>query len=166
MFSDDRGTFFESWRRDRYEVAGIPGPFVQDNVATSRRGVVRGLHYQWPEPQGKLVMAVSGEVFDVAVDVRRGSQTLGQWYGHHLSADEGTQLWVPEGFAHGYEALSETATFAYKCTRAYRPDADHAVRWDDPVINVNWSVADPVLSAKDATAPRLDEILDEHLPYV
>ena len=164
VFRDERGRFMESWRRERYEAAGIPGEFVQDNVAVSGKHVLRGLHYQWPNPQGKLVMAVQGEVWDVAVDIRRGSGTFGQWYGHRLKAEEGTQLWIPEGFAHGYVALTDGAVFAYKCTRAYDPDADRAIRWDDPEIGIDWPVVEPVLSEKDRGAPVLDGLPDDQVP--
>lgn len=164
VFRDERGSFLETWRRERYAAAGMPVDLVQDNVAVSRRGVLRGLHYQYPEPQGKLVMALQGEVFDVAVDIRRGSPHFGQWYGTVLSEENGTQLWIPEGFAHGYAVLTETAVFAYKCSRKYHPEGDAAVRWDDPAIGVDWPVADPLLSEKDATAPRLEEIEPGRLP--
>jgi dTDP-4-dehydrorhamnose 3,5-epimerase len=164
VFRDARGTFMESWRRDRYEAAGIPGTFVQDNVAMSKRHVLRGLHYQWPSPQGKLVMALEGEVFDVAVDLRKGSRSFGRWYGHRLTAEDGTQLWIPEGFAHGYVVLSDRAIFAYKCTRAYDPSGDRAVRWDDPAIGIEWPVAEPVLSQKDSAAPLLAGLGADELP--
>ncbi|MEJ2502348.1 MAG: dTDP-4-dehydrorhamnose 3,5-epimerase [Gemmatimonadota bacterium] len=158
VFRDDRGTFMEAWRRERYEAAGIPGEFVQDNVAFSKKNVLRGLHYQRPNPQGKLVMAAQGEVFDVAVDIRRDSPTFGEWYGHRLTAEEGTQLWVPEGFAHGYAVLSDGAVVIYKCTRPYDPEADRAIRWDDPAIGVEWPISRPLISAKDREAPLLDSV--------
>ncbi|MFW6331555.1 MAG: dTDP-4-dehydrorhamnose 3,5-epimerase, partial [Gemmatimonadota bacterium] len=158
VFRDDRGRFLETWRRERYVDAGLPADFVQDNAAVSTRGVLRGLHYQYPEPQGKLVMALQGEVWDVAVDVRRGSPHFGRWYATTLSAENGHQLWIPEGFAHGYVALSESAVFAYKCTRAYHPAGDAAIRWDDPELGIDWPVAAPVLSDKDAAAPLLRDI--------
>lgn len=165
IFRDARGTFMEGWHRDRYEAAGLPGEFVQDNVSVSGRGVIRGLHYQWPNPQGKLAMALEGEVLDVAVDVRRGSPTFGRWYAHRLDAERGVQMWIPEGFAHGYRVLSERAVFAYKCTRAYDPAADRAIRWDDPDIGVDWgSAADVVVSEKDRTSPRLAELDPAALP--
>jgi dTDP-4-dehydrorhamnose 3,5-epimerase len=164
VFRDHRGTFLESWQRERYREAGLPEHFVQDNVAHSVRGVIRGLHYQYPEPQGKLVMALLGEVFDVAVDVRRGSPTFGQWIGERISAEEGTQLWIPEGFAHGYAALTERVVLAYKCTRGYRVGAEHAIHFGDPALGISWPVTDPIVSEKDAQAPRLAELPDAALP--
>lgn len=164
VFRDRRGSFRELWRRDAYSELGIPGDLVQDNAATSRRGVLRGLHYQHPQPQGKLVMVTEGEVFDVAVDVRRGSPHFGRWYGASLSAGNGHQLWIPEGFAHGYMALSEVAVVVYKCTRTYYPDGEGAVRWDDQELGIDWPVEEPILSAKDAAAPLLAEIPEDRLP--
>lgn len=164
VFRDDRGSFLETWRGDRYATAGIPETFVQDNAALSRRGVIRGLHYQFPDPQGKLVMTLHGTVFDVAVDIRRGSPTFGRWTGHVLSEENGHQLWIPEGFAHGYAVLSETAVFAYKCTRTYRANADAAIRYDDPAIGIDWPVERPLLSSKDSAAPLLADVAPERLP--
>jgi dTDP-4-dehydrorhamnose 3,5-epimerase len=164
IFRDERGWFVESWRRERYDAMGIPGEFVQDNVAASQKGVLRGLHYQWPNPQGKLVMVLQGEVFDVAVDIRSGSPHFGRWYGTRLSSDNGHQLWIPEGFAHGYAVLSETAVFAYKCTRAYDPAADAGLRYSDPQLGVNWPLSDPLVSSKDANAPVLSAVESSRLP--
>ena len=164
IFRDDRGSFHETWHSERYEQAGIPSTFVQDNVSLSRRGVIRGLHYQYPDPQGKLVMVLHGEVFDVAVDIRRGSPTFGQWDGALLSAENGHQLWIPEGFAHGFAVLSDTAVFAYKCTRLYNPAGDAAVRFDDPDIGVDWGITDPILSERDLRAPRLAAVPVGSLP--
>lgn len=164
VFRDERGSFLETWRRDRYAEAGIPTEFVQDNAAVSRRGVLRGLHYQWPEPQGKLVTVLQGEVFDVAVDIRRGSPTFGKWLGEILSGRNGSQLWVPEGFAHGYVVLSEVATLAYKCTRGYSPESDAAIRWDDPELGISWPAKDPILSPKDLEAPALAHLPAHRLP--
>lgn len=164
VFRDDRGSFLETWRRDHYETAGVPATFVQDNAAISYRGVLRGLHYQWPEPQGKLVSVLHGEVFDVAVDIRRGSPFFGRWVGERLSSENGRQLWIPEGFAHGYAALSDTAVFAYKCTRVYVAEADRSIRWDDPQVGVDWQIRDPVLSTKDAGAPLLRDLTIHDLP--
>lgn len=166
IFRDDRGSFLETWHADRYSQAGIPATFVQDNVAVSRRGVLRGLHYQYPGSQGKLAMVHFGKVLDVAVDIRRDSPTFGHWVGAELSATNGHQLWIPEGLAHGYVVLSDTAVFAYKCTRTYNPGADAAIRFDDPAIGVQWGVADPILSEKDLTAPRISEIPPERLPSI
>lgn len=164
VFRDHRGTFLETWRQDAYAALGLPSVFVQDNAAFSRGGVLRGLHYQFPEPQGKLVSVLHGEVFDVAVDIRRDSPTRGRWAGAVLSASEGHQLWVPEGFAHGYVVLSDTAVVAYKCTRPYHPAGDGAIRYDDPDLGIEWPVEDPTLSAKDASAPLLRDIPSERLP--
>lgn len=164
VFRDQRGSFLETWQEERYAIAGVASRFVQDNAAVSRRGVVRGLHYQYPGPQGKLVMALYGTVFDVAVDIRPGSPTFGRWVGEILSAENARQLWIPEGFAHGYAVLSDTAVFAYKCTRVYDPAADAAIRFDDPQIDIDWRTNDPVVSAKDRAAPLLREVAPERLP--
>jgi len=153
VFGDDRGFFFESFnRRDLEAALARPLDFVQDNHSRSRRGVLRGLHYQQPSPQGKLVRAVRGEIFDVAVDLRRGSPTLGRWHGERLSAENKRQLWVPEGFAHGFLVLSEEAEVLYKTTAYYAPATERSIRWDDPALAIAWpdvGVA-PMLSAKDA----------------
>lgn len=163
-FPDDRGAFWECWHEDRYREAGISGPFVQDNAALSTQGVLRGLHYQWPNPQGKLVHVLQGRVFDVAVDLRKGSATFGRWVGEILDGEAGTQLWIPEGFAHGYAVLTETAVLSYKCTRPFDAGADRAVRWDDPEIGIEWPVTDPLLSEKDRRAPLLREVGEGALP--
>lgn len=151
VFGDARGWFFEAMHQARYAAHGI-GPLVQCNVSTSVRGVVRGLHYQNPHPMGKLVGVVSGVVRDVAVDIRRGSPTFGQWWAEELSAENHWQLWIPRGFAHGFEVLSEEAVFVYFCDEGYVPDADRAIRFDDPELGVTWNTAEPVLSAKDRAA--------------
>lgn len=162
---DGRGFFLETWQRGRYAEAGIQGPFVQDNHSRSRRGVLRGLHFQHPRGQGKLVRVSRGEVFDVVVDVRVGSPTYGRWAGRRLSEEGHRQLWVPEGFAHGFVALSEMADFCYKCTEFHAPGAERVLRWDDPSVGVDWPVADPVLSERDASADSLEVLRDaEHLP--
>jgi dTDP-4-dehydrorhamnose 3,5-epimerase len=163
-FRDDRGSFLEVWHKERYKLAGISGEFVQDNVAVSRGGVIRGLHYQHPNPQGKLVMVLSGAVLDVAVDIRRESPTFGQWVSASLSAENSQQLWIPAGFAHGYAVLSETVIFAYKCTRLYDPSGDAAIRFDDPDIGIRWGISNPMLSSKDLAAPSLREVPPERLP--
>jgi dTDP-4-dehydrorhamnose 3,5-epimerase len=155
VFGDPRGFFLETYHADRYAAAGIDLPFVQDNWSRSVRGTLRGLHFQEPHPQGKLVQVVSGAVFDVAVDVRRGSPTFGRWVGFELSAENKWQLWVPPGFAHGFVVTSDVADFFYKCTGLYRPEAEQAIVWNDPDLDIRWPVADPLLSAKDAAAPRL-----------
>ena len=164
VFGDERGVFFETWNAERFASQGLPTRFVQSNVSTSSKGVLRGLHYQWPRPQGKLVSVLEGEVYDVAVDIRRGSPTFGRWEGVILSAENRRQFWIPEGFAHGFAVLSERAVFNYLCTDVYVREADAGVRWNDGAIAVDWPVGDPILSAKDAAAPFLDEIAPERLP--
>jgi len=154
---DVRGCFLEAWHRERYAEIGLPAAFVQDNVSTSRRAVLRGLHYQVGRPQGKLVSVVQGEIFDVAVDIRPGSPSFGRWFGVCLSSETGRQLYVPEGFAHGFLVLSETAVVYYKCTAAYMPEGDRSIRWNDAAIGVEWPLPDPILSDKDRTAPLLCE---------
>ena len=158
VFGDDRGFFFESFNQARFEeAAGRSVPFVQDNHSKSKKGVLRGLHYQVKKPQGKLVRVVLGAVFDVAVDIRRSSPTFGKWVGAHLSAENKHQLWVPEGFAHGFVTLSDSAEFLYKTTDYYRPALERAIRWDDPAIGIDWGdIDDPLLSNKDLQAPTLD----------
>lgn len=162
---DERGFFLETYHAAKYEAGGIGAPFVQDNHSRSARGILRGLHAQLERPQGKLVRAVAGEIFDVAVDVRRGSPTFGRWVGERLSAENFRQLWVPEGFAHGFCVLSEVAEVEYKCTAFYDPGDEIAIRWNDPEIGIDWPTAEPVLSAKDAAAPSLAELVrDGRLP--
>jgi dTDP-4-dehydrorhamnose 3,5-epimerase len=153
VFGDARGFFYESFNRKALEAAlGRPLEFVQDNHSRSVRGVLRGLHYQLPRPQAKLVRVAVGEVFDVAVDLRRGSPTFGQWVGETLSAENKRQLWVPEGFAHGFLVLSDVAEFLYKTTGYYHPEHERCIRWDDPTLGIAWPIAgaSPVVSAKDA----------------
>lgn len=164
VFRDDRGYFLESWNQARYAEAGLPAAFVQDNLSYSTRGVLRGLHYQHPAAQGKLVCVLAGEVFDVAVDIRRGSPTFGRWVGVTLSAENGLQMYVPEGYAHGFLVTSESALFSYKCTRPYRPSDEGIVLWDDPDLGIAWPSAAPRLAPKDATAPRLRDIPHDRLP--
>lgn len=163
IYPDDRGYFLETWQARRYHAGGVPERFVQDNVSFSRKGVLRGLHFQNPHPQGKLVTALQGEIFDVAVDLRKGSPTFGRWTAAILSGANGRQLYVPEGFAHGFVVLSETALVHYKCTDYYDPAADGGLRWDDPDLAIAWPVQDPILSPKDAAAPYLREIAEERL---
>lgn len=152
VFGDDRGFFFESFNHRRFEEAvGKPVTFVQDNHSRSLKNVLRGLHYQIQQPQGKLVRVVQGEVFDVAVDLRRSSATFGQWVGAHLSAENKHQLWVSEGFAHGFVVLSETAEVLYKTTDYYAPEHERCIAWNDPAIAIDWPIsAPPSLSSKDA----------------
>jgi dTDP-4-dehydrorhamnose 3,5-epimerase len=165
VHGDHRGWFVESWQRERYREAGIAADFVQDNQSFSAKGILRGLHIQNPFGQGKLVQVIQGEVFDVAVDVRRSSPSFGQWTGAHLTGENKHQLWVPEGFLHGFLVLSETALFSYKCTDLYHPETQFAVRWDDPDIGIAWPLhAEPKLSAKDREAPLLRDIPEERLP--
>lgn len=164
VFGDDRGFFYESFNRDKLMAHGLDLHFVQGNVSRSARGVLRGLHYQWPKPQGKFVSVVEGEVWDVAVDIRRGSPTFGKWTAVALSAENKRHFWIPEGFAHGFVVLSEFATFTYLCTETYDPQADAGVRWDDADLGVDWPIAEPSLSAKDAKAPFLAEIPEGRLP--
>ncbi|MDF9618251.1 dTDP-4-dehydrorhamnose 3,5-epimerase [Pseudomonas entomophila] len=151
VFGDDRGFFFESFNaREFAEKAGFEAAFVQDNHSRSQRGVLRGLHYQIDNPQGKLVRVVQGEVLDVAVDIRRSSKTFGKWVATRLSAKDHTQFWIPPGFAHGFLVLSETADFLYKTTDYYNPKAERCIRWDDPELAIEWGLeAEPILSAKD-----------------
>jgi dTDP-4-dehydrorhamnose 3,5-epimerase len=157
---DDRGHFFEVFHAGKFAAAGIDATFVQDNQSSSGHGVLRGLHLQTIRPQGKLVRCLSGAVFDVAVDVRRGSPQFGRWYGVELSGENGCSLWVPPGFAHGFVVTSERAEVEYKCTDLYHPQGELSVRWDDPEIGIEWPVATPRLSAKDAAAPTLAEAAD------
>jgi len=164
VFSDDRGWFCESWNAERYAAAGLPARFVQSNLSSSARGVLRGLHYQWPNPQGKLVSVLEGEVYDVAVDIRRGSPHFGQWTAVVLSGDNRRQFWIPEGFAHGFAVLSERALFGYQCTAAYDRQADANLRWNDARLAIDWPLSNPVLSDKDATAPFLEEVDPARLP--
>jgi len=164
VFGDERGFFMETWNQARYAEAGLPERFVQDNLSYSRRGVLRGLHFQNPNPQGKLVYVLQGEVFDVAVDIRRGSPTFGQWAGVTLSAENKRQFWVPEGFAHGFVVTSETALFTYKCTDFYAPKDEGSILWNDPDLAIDWPLRDVELSAKDRVAARLADIPSERLP--
>ena len=164
MFGDARGYFLESFSAERYADAGIPGPFVQDNVSLSARGVLRGLHFQHPFSQGKLVYVLRGEVFDVAVDVRVGSPTFGRWVGEYLSEQNKRQLYIPPGFAHGFVVTSDDALFVYKCTQYYRPEADRGVSWKDRSIGIEWPVRDVSLSSKDEAAPALEDIPAALLP--
>jgi dTDP-4-dehydrorhamnose 3,5-epimerase len=165
VFRDERGSFFESWHRARYAEAGLPAEFVQDNVSFSHPGVLRGLHYQHPAAQGKLVSALQGEVFDVAVDVRLGSPTFGRWTACTLSAENGRQMYIPGGFAHGFLVTRGPALFSYKCTEFYRPSDEVTVRWDDPEIAIAWpTTSPPLLAPKDASAPRLAHLAEGRLP--
>lgn len=159
LHSDDRGSFMETYHAERFAAAGIADRFVQDNHSHSRRGVLRGLHYQEPQPQGKLVRCTRGALFDVAVDIRRGSPQFAKWYGVELSEENRLMLWVPPGFAHGFCATTDEADLMYKVTSFYDGSADRSIRWDDPEIAIKWPVKDPILSTKDAAAPRLRDAL-------
>ncbi len=164
VFGDARGFFLESYHRERYREVGIEAPFVQDNQSRSRRGVLRGLHYQLERPQGKLVRVSRGEVFDVAVDVRRGSPTFGRWVGCVLDDRSHRQMYIPAGFAHGFCVLSEEADFSYKCTDYYHPQSEQGIAWDDPDIGVRWPDMECLLSDKDRQNPRLHQQQPERLP--
>jgi dTDP-4-dehydrorhamnose 3,5-epimerase len=164
VHGDARGYFYESFNAQRYRNAGLDLAFVQSNVSRSARGVLRGLHYQFPNPQGKLVNVLEGEVYDVAVDIRAGSPTFGRWAAAILSADNKRHFWIPEGFAHGFVVLSEFATFCYQCTTLYDHAADAGIRWNDAEIAIDWPVSAPLLSDKDQRAPFLRDIARERLP--
>ncbi len=164
-FGDGRGWFMETWHVDRYAAEGLSGPFVQDNLALSSKGVLRGLHAQHPFGQGKLIQVYKGRVFDVAVDIRLGSPSFAQWVGVVLDAERPMQLYVPAGFLHGYYVLSAQAMFGYKCTDLYHPEAELGIRWDDPQIGIEWPLeGEPVLSAKDRDAAFLGAFPRERLP--
>lgn len=156
VFGDARGFFLESWEERDFAAAGLDMHFVQDNHSRSARAVLRGLHYQMVQPQGKLVRVITGKVFDVAVDVRRSSPTFGKWVGAELSEENHAMLWVPAGFAHGFVVLSESADFVYRCTDFYSPGNERSIRWNDPDLKIDWHLPEgmqPALSAKDAAAP-------------
>jgi dTDP-4-dehydrorhamnose 3,5-epimerase len=159
VFGDERGFFLETFQAERYaSLVGITLPFVQDNHSRSARGVLRGLHFQKTKPQGKLVRVVRGEVYDVAVDIRKGSATFGEWEGVILSEENKKQFWVPPGFAHGFVVLSDTADFEYKCTDYYDPSDEGSILWSDPDLDIPWPIANPVLSTKDESAKRLVDL--------
>ena len=158
---DARGWFVETWCAPKYAAGGLGATFVQDNHSHSVRGTLRGLHAQTPRAQAKLLRAAAGEIFDVAVDIRRGSPTFGKWVGVVLSAENAKQIYIPEGFAHGFCVLSETADLAYKCTDVYVPQDEITLRWDDPAVGVAWPIADPLLSPRDASAKTLAELADQ-----
>lgn len=164
IHGDERGFFMETWHARHYAGVGLPERFVQSNVSRSASGVIRGLHYQYPEPQGKLVQAIEGRVFDVAVDIRVDSETYRQWVGVELSAANHRQLYVPEGFAHGFCVLGRSATISYLCTREFSAEHDAAIAWDDPDIGIEWPIEPQSMSAKDRAAPRLREVPSEQLP--
>jgi len=164
VFGDRRGYFMETYHRQRYRQSGIRPEFVQDNLSSSCRGTLRGLHYQLPHAQAKLVQVLQGEVFDVAVDIRQGSPHFGRWTGVRLSAENSRQLFVPPGFAHGFCVLSETALFLYKCSDFYHPECEEGILWCDPGIGIDWPVETPLLSDKDQRYAPLEQIPPERLP--
>jgi len=164
VFKDDRGFFMETYHQRRYAEGGIDRVFVQDNHSHSKQGTLRGLHYQLKHAQGKLVYVITGEIFDVVADIRQGSPTFGQWAGARLSAENKRQIFVPEGFAHGFCVLSGIADVIYKCTDFYVPEDEYGILWSDPDIGIDWPIDNPVLSTKDSQNPRLAEVAEDLLP--
>ena len=159
VFEDERGFFMEVYRADQYKALGLPIEFVQDNHSRSKHGVVRGLHFQWDPPMGKLMRVTYGSAFLIAVDIRKGSPTLGQWFGVEVSAKDKKQVWAPAGFARGFCVVSDFAEVQYKCTGIYNPKCESGIRWNDPKIGIQWPVKEPELSGKDREAQTLDEWL-------
>jgi dTDP-4-dehydrorhamnose 3,5-epimerase len=159
VFEDERGFFMEVYRADQYKALGLPTEFVQDNHSRSKQGVVRGLHFQWDPPMGKLMRVTYGSAFLIAVDIRKGSPTLGQWFGVEVSAKDKKQVWAPAGFARGFCVVSDFAEVQYKCTGIYNPKCESGIRWNDPKIGIHWPVKEPELSGKDRQAQTLDEWL-------
>ncbi len=166
VFSDERGFFYESFNRDTLARIGLHPEFVQGNVSSSGRGVLRGLHYQWPGPQAKLVSVLEGEVWDVAVDIRRDSPDFGRWTATVLTTENKRHFWIPEGFAHGFVVLSDRALFTYLCSATYDPAADAGIRWNDPDLAIDWPVSAPLLSGKDAKASLLADVDVGRLPRI
>lgn len=164
VFGDERGYFYESFNSDKLQAHGLNLEFKQGNVSSSIRGTLRGLHFQHPRSQGKLVSVVQGEVWDVAVDVRRGSPQFGQWTAVLLNAENKRHFWIPEGFAHGFVTVSEHALFSYLCTDTYQPQFESSLAWNDPDLAIDWPLQDVLLSSKDAAAPRLKDVAEERLP--
>lgn len=164
VFEDDRGFFMETYHKERYSDAGISDKFIQDNHSHSRQWTLRGLHYQLRNPQGKLVYVISGKILDIAVDIRFGSPTFGRWTGTLLSNENKHQLYIPEGFAHGFCVLSETADVIYKCSDLYTPGDEYGVLWSDPDIDIVWPIENPILSEKDSKNPKLSDIPEDQLP--
>ncbi len=163
-FTDQRGFFLEAYHAERYKANGITREFVQDNHSRSQKGVLRGLHFQHPWDQGKLIYVPRGRIFDVAVDIRRGSPSFGKWVGVELSDQNGKQIYIPEGFAHGFCVLSDEADVIYKCTALYNPEYEHGVLWCDPDIGIKWPISEPILSDKDKRNPILRDIQASYLP--
>lgn len=164
LYQDTRGFFYESFQHIKYQELGIKKSFVQDNVSRSAKNVLRGLHYQLKHPQAKLVFVSRGAVLDVAVDIRRGSPTFGNWISVELNDENHRQLYIPEGFAHGFLALSDEVDFFYKCTDYYDPTSEFGIRWDDPNIGITWGITDPLLSDKDSVYPLLNQLSPQQLP--
>jgi len=164
VFKDTRGFFMETYHKNKYEEVGICQNFVQDNYSHSGLGTLRGLHYQLKHPQGKLIYVIRGEIFDVAVDIRSGSSTFGQWVGLILSSENKKQVFIPEGFAHGFCVLSKTADVLYKCTDIYYPDDEYGIIWSDPTVGINWPIKTPTISDKDKQYDELFEIANTNLP--
>ncbi len=164
IYEDDRGYFFETYNENNFKKLGLPTKFLQDNQAFSKKGTLRGLHYQLRFPQGKLVRVAKGEVFDIAIDIRQGSPTFGKYEGVHLSDKNNKIMYIPEGFAHGYAVLSESAIFQYKCTEIYHPEDEYGVLWNDNDLNIDWPVHNPNLSQKDKNLPTMKSIDNKHLP--
>ena len=164
VFRDNRGYFLETYQQDRYTALQIHRYFVQDNLSFSIKGTLRGLHFQIKNPQAKLVQVLTGEIFDVAVDLRFGSKTFGKWTGHFLSEKNSHQLFIPEGFAHGFCVISETAHFIYKCSDFYSPKDEGGVKWCDPDIGIKWPIVDPIISEKDNRLPFLADLSSQQLP--
>jgi dTDP-4-dehydrorhamnose 3,5-epimerase len=164
VFKDSRGFFMESYNQKKYKELGLKRTFVQDNFSHSSKGTLRGLHYQLNYPQAKFVFVVHGEVFDVAVDIRRGSPTFGHWVGELLSSENNRQIFIPEGFAHGFCVLSEAAVFMYKCTDFYHPEDDRGLNFSDETIGINWPIKAPILSDKDSALPMLHDLPEKLLP--
>lgn len=164
IFEDQRGFFMETYHRERYATAGIKVDFVQDNLSLSYKGTLRGLHFQHPHGQAKLIQVLEGEVFDIAVDVRRGSPSFGKWVGVELSGSNRRQLFIPEGFAHGFRVTGERAVFHYKCSDFYTPSAERGIIWNDPGLGILWPGERPVMSAKDSSYGRLKDLPEDFLP--
>jgi dTDP-4-dehydrorhamnose 3,5-epimerase len=164
VFKDDRGFFMETYHQRKYAEGGIGQVFIQDNYSHSRYGILRGLHYQLKNAQGKLILVITGEIFDIVVDIRLGSPKFGQWLGTYLSAENRRQIFVPEGFAHGFIVLSDSVDVIYKCTDFYNPGDEYGIFWADPTIGIDWPIRNPILSDKDSKNPKLREIPEEHLP--
>ena len=164
VFDDDRGYFMELYHKSKYEDVGISGDFRQDNLSFSRKGALRGLHFQHPYGQAKLVQVLEGNVFDVVVDIRQGSPSLGKWFGVYLSGENKRQVFIPQGFAHGFCVVSDSALFLYKCSEFYAPECEGGVLWADPDLGIEWPIQEPIVSEKDAVYPRLRDIPADRLP--